>query len=352
MLFILMLTGRCNLRCRYCGGSIDESVMPADITYSIDDLVDFLNSWENLSVAFYGGEPLLRADLIEELMDRVDAEHFIIQTNGLLLDRLSDEYLSRFSTILVSIDGVKQVTELYRGRIYERVIGNVRRIRSFYEGELIARMTASQETEIYRDVTHLLKLGVFTHVHWQIDAIWSADGIWRDFEGWIEDYKRGITRLAALFERNLEDGRVLGIVPFLGVLSAMLFEPNPSPPCGSGSESFAITTDGRIVACPVVADLSWNQAGNIEVGVTREVGVIDPCPGCRYFWVCGGRCLFSNRERLWGEEGFRKLCEATSHLIREMERVKWKAMGLAEKGVIDLDSLKYPRFLNTTEIIP
>lgn len=352
MLFILMLTGRCNLRCRYCGGSIEETVMPSEITYSLDDLVDFLNSWKNVSVAFYGGEPLLRIDLITEIMDRVNADHFIIQTNGLLLDRLDEEYVGRFSSILVSIDGRKIVTEFYRGKIYDRVLENVRWIKEYYGGELIARMTASQETDIYEDVVHILNLGLFTHVHWQIDAVWSAEGIWKDFGEWIERYKSGITRLAKLFEKNLNEGRVLGIVPFLGVLGAMIFEPNPSPPCGSGSESFAITTDGRIVACPVVADLPWNQVGSLKEGIARRVEVVDPCPECRYFSVCGGRCLFSNREWLWGEEGFRKLCEATIHLIREMERVKNRAMSLAEGGVIDIDSLRYPRFLNTTEIIP
>ncbi|WP_456368804.1 TIGR04084 family radical SAM/SPASM domain-containing protein [Geoglobus sp.] len=352
MLFILMLTGRCNLRCRYCGGSIDESVMPRDITYDIEELVEFLNSHGRVSVAFYGGEPLLRVDVIKKIMDEVEAEHFILQTNGLLLHRLEREYISRFSSILVSVDGRKGVTDYYRGSVYERVMENVARVREHCRGELIARMTASQKTDIYLDVLHLLNSGLFTHVHWQIDAIWSADGMWVDFDGWLERYKSGISELAVFFERSLERGDVPGIVPFLGVLSAMIFEPHASPPCGSGSESFAITTDGRIVACPVVSDLSWNHAGNLREGVTRRVGVVEPCPSCRYFSICGGRCLFSNRERLWGEYGFRKLCEATISLIREMERVKASALKLAEKGVIDIDSLRYPRFLNTTEIIP
>ncbi|AKG90781.1 putative peptide-modifying radical SAM enzyme, AF0577 family [Geoglobus ahangari] len=352
MLFILMLTGRCNLSCRYCGGSIDESVMPAEITYDISQLIDFLNSWKDVSVAFYGGEPLLKAELVRRIMDEVNAKHFIIQTNGLLLRRLGEEYVKRFSTVLVSIDGRKEVTEHYRGRIYERVLENVRWVREFFDGELIARMTASQRTEIFADVLHLLELDLFTHVHWQIDAVWSAEGIWRDFEGWIEDYKTGITKLARLFEEEMAHGRVLGIVPFLGVLSAMIFDKNPSPPCGSGSESFAITTDGRIVACPVVADLPWNTAGNLEDGIVRRVEVVEPCPSCEHFHICGGRCLFSNRERLWGERGFRMLCDATRHLIWEMERVKERAISLAETGVIDLDQLRYPRFLNTTEIIP
>ena len=121
MLLILILTGRCQLNCRYCGGSIDESIMPPEISYDMKELVDFINSLKRVSIAFYGGEPLLRMDLIKKIMDEVDAEHFILQTNGLMLSKLEREYIQKFSTILVSIDGRKSVTEYYRGKIYDRV---------------------------------------------------------------------------------------------------------------------------------------------------------------------------------------------------------------------------------------
>ncbi len=165
MLFIVMLTGRCNLKCIYCGGTIDKSVMPHDVTYDLDDLLDFLNSFKNVSVAFYGGEPLLRDDLIREIMDSVKAEHFIIQTNGVLIDRLENEYIERFSSILVSLDGVKEVTNYYRNNTYNAIIEKAKQVSERFDGELIARMTASQKTDIYRDVMNILSLGIFTHVH-------------------------------------------------------------------------------------------------------------------------------------------------------------------------------------------
>ncbi|AIY89660.1 TIGR04084 family radical SAM/SPASM domain-containing protein [Geoglobus acetivorans] len=352
MLFIVMLTGRCNLNCIYCGGSIDENVMPRKITYDPEDLIDFLNSMNDPSIAFYGGEPLLEMGLMKKLMDEVEARHFIIQTNGLLLNRLEKEYIERFSTILVSVDGVREVTDFYRGGVYTKVLENARKISGYFNGELIARMVASQKTDIYRDVIHLLNLGIFTHVHWQIDAVWSAEGIWDDFSRWLEAYKSGISRLSEFFMRELEKGVVPGIVPFLGVLKALIFNDSPKPPCGSGTESFAITTDGRIVACPIAADLSWNHAGDIYTGIARTVEPVEPCPSCRYYSVCGGRCLFTNRERLWGDRGFRLLCDATIHLIREMELIRNKALSLAERGIIELEDLNYPKYNNTTEIIP
>ena len=350
MLLILILTGKCQLNCRYCGGSIDESIMPPEISYDMKELVDFINSLKRVSIAFYGGEPLLRMDLIKKIMDEVDAEHFILQTNGLMLSKLEREYIQKFSTILVSIDGRKSVTEYYRGKIYDRVLEEVKRIRGFYKNELIARMVASLKTDIYEDVVHLLNLGLFTHVHWQIDAVWNPYS--SEFLIWLERYKKGITKLAALFNKELKKGRILGIVPFLGVLKAMIFEENPKPPCGSGTESFAITTDGKIIACPIAAEFDWNIVGDLQSGIRREIDIKSPCPECDCFKICGGRCLFTNRERLWDEEGFKMLCNATIYLIKEMKKTREIATNLSEKGVLNLNRLYYPKFNNTTEIIP
>jgi len=226
-------------------------------------------------------------------------------------------------------------------------VGNARWLSEFFDGELIARMVASRKTEIFTEVSHLLDLGIFTHVHWQIDAIWGELNK-EEFEKWSENYKAGLSALVEKFAVGLKNGEIYGIVPFLGVLSALEYGNSLKPPCGSGSESYAVTTDGRVVACPVCADLDWNHVGTIhdDPGNLKKVFPVDPCPSCEIFEVCGSRCLFSNRERLWGEWGFKKLCELTNFLVKKMEDIR-KVM--KDEG---LKVPKYPEFLNTTEIIP
>ncbi len=350
MLYIVFLTARCNMKCKYCGGSIDESVMPPEITYDIEELREFIEKDENAIVAFYGGEPLLRADLMEELMDEIKARHFVLQTNGLLLKDVRKKYLKRLSTILVSIDGVKEVNDFYKGEVYDRVVENVRWLQGFYEGDLIARMVASEKTDIVRDVRHLLGLG-FDHVHWQINAVWSPDGLWSDFEGWVERYNSGISELVRWWKGEVERGHIPGIVPILGVLRAFLFHPNTNPPCGAGRTAFAVTTDGRITACPVCADFEWNLAGSLR-GIERVVEVGEPCKSCDYRFACGGRCLFFNREWLWGREGFELVCRTCRHLIDEVRGVIPSVLRAVENGLFDVRDFYYPPFNNTTEIIP
>lgn len=315
--------------------------MPSKIQYSLESLKRLV---DGNSVAFYGGEPLLEMGKMKEVMDSVNVQHFILQTNGLMLNRLDERYIKRFSTILVSFDGRKEVHDFYRGN-YDRVLENVLNVREKgYEGELIARMVATQETDIYEDVMHILNLKAFTHVHWQIDAVWSNEGTWSDFEGWVERYNRGVRRLVKFWISELERGVLHGIVPFMGVATA-IFKPYSHPPCSSGFNSFAIATDGRMLACPICPDLEWNEVGNLDEGVRREVKILEPCPSCSYFRFCGGRCLFFNRERLWGERGFRLVCRTVKNLVDSI---------LAYRDVIEAnrEKIEYPKFLNTTEIIP
>ncbi len=354
MLYIIFLTATCNLRCKYCGGSMEE-MMPRDVTYSIEELKDFISQDEHPSIAFYGGEPLLKIDLMERIMDSIDAEHYILQTNGLLLNKVEKDYLRRFSTILVSIDGRREITDYYKGRgVYDRVLKNVRELSEFYDNELIARMVATQRTDIYEDVVHLLSLGFFTHVHWQMDVVWSAEGIWKDFPGWLRRYNEGISKLIEFWLEEMEKGKVLGIVPFLGVLKALLGQENTSPPCGAGVNSFAITTDGRVLACPICPDLDWNVLGTLKDDPNElpRVELLEPCRSCDLRHICGGRCLFFNRERLWGEEGFSMVCNSVRHLIKELEKAKDRILELVKEGRINFEDLVYPKFNNTTEIIP
>ncbi len=353
VLYIVFTTGRCNLRCDYCGGSFDPTVVPWGIGYDVDDLVHLVEGDEDPIIAFYGGEPLLNPGFIREVMDSIRAR-YVIQTNGLLVRALDPEYWRRFDAVLLSIDGVREVTDLHRGRgVYDAVLSAARWLRSIgFGGDLVARMAATEDTDIYRDVTHLLSLGLFDHVHWQLDVVWSDR--WRDFDSWAEgSYRPGISRLVKLWIGEMEKGKVLGIAPFQGIARVDLTgRPNESPPCGAGGSAIAISTDGRILACPIAVYSEWAVLGDVRNGIKKTVSIGEPCRSCPYFRYCGGRCLFAYIERYWGEEGFRKVCDLTRHLIDEVRTTVPRIRSLIREGVIGLGDVVYPPFNNTVEIIP
>lgn len=129
----LELTERCNLRCKYCiyqdfnegyrgYGERDMTIETA--RHAIDLLVKHSADVEpekKLIVTFYGGEPLLKFDLIKQCVEyaeskKVDHEWlFAITTNCTML---TDEKIQYFAekgfTLTASIDGYKEIHDANR----------------------------------------------------------------------------------------------------------------------------------------------------------------------------------------------------------------------------------------------
>ncbi len=361
MQYHLVLTERCNKQCTYCGGTRHIEGIPLEHQYPIDDLVNFIGQDPAPVIGFYGGEPLLAIDYMYEVMDKVPAKAFTLQTNATLLDQLDDRYLHKLHSILVSIDGGKEVTDCCRGSgTYDLVMRNLLNVQDRgFKGDVIARMAFSQNGDIYRDVNHLLNVEkpYFDHVHWQLDVFWSELDSWEDLEGWLEKYEEGITRLVKDFGESLKTGKPLGIVPFIPVFKTLLTgETTPHIRCGSGVTSFSIMTSGRIDVCPIAPELPYSKVGHLTSstpeGLRSVLPVGPPCNECDVLGICGGRCLFSNQTRFWGEDWFNRICDTTKHMIKELEKYVPLARELIDSGKLDITVFDYPEINNGCEIIP
>jgi putative peptide-modifying radical SAM enzyme len=356
----LVLTRRCNLNCDYCHGG-EETGPETEIQYKLEDLATFLSKDDDLQLMLYGGEPTLRIPLIMQLMDRFSNARFMLQTNAQLLNRIPEDYVKRFHSILISIDGREFVTDGYRSSgVYQTVLENTRWLeRIGYKGDIVARMAVSQESDIYKDVSHLLNLKdpTFHHIHWQLNVIWDAEGNWQDFDKWVEEsYNPGISRLAKEWVDKMESGMVEGIVPFIPLVYTLLTGRESNMRCGSGIDTFAIHVNGSIGICPISPDWEFSIVGDIwksEPKDLRNVMKVDePCPSCEEFGICGGRCLFANKQKLWGDEGYQKVCDTVIHLTNTLRYQIPRIQEFIKKGLISLDDFKYPKYNNGCEIIP
>jgi len=360
MHYHIILTKECNLNCNYCGGGSDTP--PKELQYQISDLKSFLSKDEEPVVEFYGGEPLLRIETMKKIMDSVP-KHFVIQTNGLFLDKLELQYLKKFHSILVSIDGPKEVTDANRsGGVYDKIIRNIKLIRERgFCGDLVARMTVPLGTDIYSNVRYLAGIEEFDHVHWQLgfEMFWES-GLDDDaeLEEWIRSYNSGISSLVEWWVKEMErTGRVPGIVPFIGVMKSLLSGKPSSLRCGSGIDFFSIMPDGRISACPVSIDFDFSIVGSIftdePLSLREKACVGEPCVSCGIFHICGGRCLFVNRSQdMLRRKGYEQICLTVRHLVRELEGAAPDVRELIENGVLRANEFEYPEFNNGCEIIP
>ncbi|NWF87748.1 TIGR04084 family radical SAM/SPASM domain-containing protein [Candidatus Bathyarchaeota archaeon] len=373
MFFHLILTTECNLQCRYCYGEAVEDAdadfadfnveysLPKKINYDISLLDKFCREDPNCVLIFYGGEPLLCTDEVKQIMDRVKVEHFIIQTNGLLLRQLEPEYVNRFHTILVSIDGDKALTDYYRGEgCFRKVMDNVKWIRqNGFEGELIARMTVMENTNIYEQVKWLVtnKDCSFSSVHWQLNAgFWGNDFARREFKKWSEEnYNSGISKLAQFWVDYMEEnGVVLRLYPFLGIAQSLLFDRKENLRCGGGWINYAIQTDGYIIPCPTMWGMKDFYIGHISDASPlklRKVFVGEPCTKCDIFDICGGRCLYANVTKRWKASEYSLICDTVKNLVHVIEKESSRIKQLVQTGKVSLKDFEFMRY-NGCEIIP
>ena len=339
--------------------AIDES-LPLDLSYDLRDLYSFVSKDPDPIITFYGGEPLMRMDLVRTIMDNTENVRFMIQTNGLLLDRLGTDYVNRIETILVSIDGPEEITDTNRGNgTFGRIFKNIQGIvRAGFSGELIARMTVTEQTDIRSAVQYLSANDqyAFSSIHWQIDADFSGDSLKRNFKAWLtENYNPGIRDLITDWVNIMEqEGRVARWYPFLQTTEDLLYGISSNLRCGCGYTNYTIMTDGHIGPCPVMIGMKDSYVGHITTANPQNLPTINltgSCTECEILGFCGGRCLFADITRPWPPDQKGVICSSVQNLYDGLQEVLPTIKDLLNSGRIRIEDFSHTRY-NGCEIIP
>lgn len=148
----LQVTQNCNLRCSYCaysGAYYNRTHNKKTMSFAVaKKAVDFLLSHstasDDISVGFYGGEPLLEFGLIKEVVAYTESVcwgknvSYAITTNATLLKgEILDFLVEKNFKVMISLDGPKEVHDQNRvfsdGRgSYDIVMRNIANIKKLY----------------------------------------------------------------------------------------------------------------------------------------------------------------------------------------------------------------------------
>ncbi|GGO39488.1 hypothetical protein GCM10012286_16200 [Streptomyces lasiicapitis] len=134
---ILLPTEQCNFRCTYCYEDFSVGKMRPEIVQGVKELIAHrLGELRVLNVSWFGGEPLLAADIVEDVSRFVvNAGHGAqlrytgdVTTNGYLLDTAMVERLAAVgvTSYQVSLDGPEHLHDQTRVRADGR--GSFRRL--------------------------------------------------------------------------------------------------------------------------------------------------------------------------------------------------------------------------------
>lgn len=355
MEYYVYLTHECNVRCSYCCSRLVLSGEGSDATREhLERVAEAIAQapGDNL-LMFSGGEPFLKPHLMNYMLDLtedLDLSRASL-TNGTLLHQAPDGLLERLDALLVSVDGDRQSHERHRGRgTYDRIIANLRSLRSRPHPPVVARITVEEETDIFRSVTNLV--GLTDAVYWQV----VSKPRFRDPEGFTHRYEERIVELVDFWVDNLRAGKFLKIIPFVAITGTMLFgyqRGAPSFRCGAGWGLQVIDLDGTIYWCDEYTGDPKGAVGSLQDGTPDlnyepHTAVFPDCASCEVSDICLGRCKKCLKE--YEPDHVRLYCRITRRLINALrERLDQVGEAVEKLG---LDRESFLDFPPCTEEIP
>lgn len=261
---------------------MDFSVAQQAIDYLFSSRI--LSSDTSIIYDFIGGEPLLKIELIDLIMDyTITRKHSIynvsdykirITTNGILYnDKRVQKFIKKYQQNLlvsISIDGTKEKNDLNRiykdGRgSYDHIINNVKLWRKQFPA-LGTRMTISHDDipYVYDSVKHLITLGIK-----KIDVNPVLEDVWKEGDDLLLETQ--LIKVADyVVDSDLYMDRNLDLTCFDDYIGHPLKNKDMTNPCGS--MFLAIDSKGSFYTCMRFAKYSLRSkppriVGDVEKGI-------------------------------------------------------------------------------------
>ena len=308
---MLALTEGCNLRCTYCFVNKKTRRMSAETARKT---VDFLVHREisgyerQVHVSFFGGEPFLELDLMEEVIRYAreprpgPRKHiaFSATTNGTICSpRVERIVKDGQMSIMLSLDGDRDASRhrpfVSSRESYALVARNLRRFAG-WAPELHVRMTFHPDAlDLVGNVRHALELGA--------PSIALCPVVEADWQGHEEGLETAYQALADWYveqvRREAPPPLIITNVMLRQLHRARAGAPRPARSCAVGTSLLGVDPDGHVMPChrflyrrhdwlgsvdrPHLSDARWQY---VHLSSRDILG----CAGCVAEPVCGGGC--------------------------------------------------------------
>lgn len=309
-LLVIWPTGRCNLSCKYCYASNRSSEEMGMDTFR--KALQLMGD-HPFQIQFAGGEPLLKKDLLEEMLEYVKAVYpevsCAVQTNGTLIDDAFARMVKKYRLAVgVSMDGRPEKNEWLRGKTNAATDG----VRLLGQYGISLNLNTVVIAENVLQLADMVDLSVY---------LGNVRGIGLDL---LRLSGRALeTEVHRAAPKDLEKGLYL-LKERLDLVNRLLKKPlvvrefqkasyqlRVKNPCGeycfaSLGHSFVVLPNGACYPCGSLAGEEKYYMGNVHTAVSPiRINAVRPqqCSSCKYRNVCSGGC--PSRGLLYG--GFDEL---------------------------------------------
>lgn len=330
---VLQVTQNCNLRCSYCAYSgsyynrthTNKRMRVETALRAVDFFMERSSGVEEVTIGFYGGEPVLEFDLIKQVIDHVEKHYparkvrYNFTTNlTLFTDEVMDYVLEKNIQIMISIDGPQPVQDKYRTFVngkgsFATVTANARRIRErdpdYYQ--TCFTNTVASPGEDYESIREFLDHSeLFGPLHSSFTQV-NDVGL-KEAMTYGDEYYRMVRRekfkLLLFTLGEIDSSRASRM--FAQEKSTLLHtnrelmgggtlhsrKGHPGGPCVPGLHRFFVDVGGNFYPCERITEDAAFQVGNLDTGFDLEkvekiinVGrcTKEECLACWAFLHCG-----------------------------------------------------------------
>lgn len=283
--------------------------MPLEVLYKACDLA--FSKGTRAGIVFFGGEPLLKKDLIYKAIDYCEAKSSEtgikfsckMTTNGTLLD---EEFLKRASKagmkIGLSIDGMGQdISRRFPdGSSTFGLLEEKAKLLLKYIPESMALLTLDPKAcgLLSDSVKYLISLGfkdVSTVMAYGYRVNWTDED--------IDVFRRELNKTADFLRDEFIAGRKYFVSPLMSKIRECVRGRNPAEHCHLGVKQSSITPDGNIYPCTSFLNDEEYYMGNVFEGLDKErlasiaakSNTPETCRDCDLKTRCTNSCGCANR---------------------------------------------------------
>lgn len=308
----------CNMKCHYCFaaqgdfGGLPQLMSLATAKKALDFLVEKSGDIRNLEVDFFGGEPLLVAGMLKELVyyARILEDlkgkrfNFTLTTNSLLLNDDMISFVNENSiAVILSLDGRKETNDRHRilnngEGTYDLILPRIKKMVESNPVSYYIRGTFSRKNlDFTADLKHMINMG------FDCLSLEPAVGQNTDFAIQEEDLPRVLEeyeQLTDLLFNCHQSGKNIHFFHYNLNLQKGPCLVKRSTGCGAGIEYLVITPEGDIYPCHQFVGEERFYMGNIlqtgEISKTvrkqfeKNQLKNKTCVRCWARYFCGGGC--------------------------------------------------------------
>jgi len=312
----------CNMKCIYCYGRDGEygekGLMYRSTAFkAVDFLFKYSDDKSNVSINFFGGEPLLNFPLIKEVVKyskclSVKKEkkiHFSISTNGTLFSKNVIEFFNKEKfSVQVSFDGDKEIQDINRPlkkgqSSYDYILPGLKKFLESRNGDAAARVTLTKFDSLGEKVREKLKKIGFKRIN--ITPVTSI--ITDDFALKESNYHSLFNDLDSICDELIERVKCKKNVNdkiLFNLLTTLITRKKTFYSCGAGKGLLAISASGKVFPCHrFVGNDEFILGDVISIKEEKRAPFNYPqiymspiCANCYARYFCGGNCYHENLE--------------------------------------------------------